>query len=42
MNKNVKDELSVRFKMAVIEYSILAGVTNACREFEVSRSTFYI
>jgi transposase-like protein len=42
MNKNITDELHVKFKIAVIEYACVAGITQACREFEVSRSTFYV
>lgn len=42
MDNNIKDELSVRYKMGVIEYAGVAGVMDACREFEVSQSTFYV
>ncbi len=31
MNKDLKDELSARFKLAVIEYASHFGVTKACR-----------
>jgi len=42
MDINYKDALSVRYKIGVIEYASVVGVTDACREFEVSRSTFYV
>ena len=42
MNKEVKEELRIRFKLVVLEYAMLIGnAAKACREFEVNRSTFY-
>lgn len=42
MNKEVKEELRIRFKLMVLEYAELSGnAAKACREFEVNRSTFY-
>jgi transposase InsO family protein len=42
MIKDVRDELKIRFKMAVLEYAHLCGnASTACREFEVLRSSFY-
>ncbi len=42
MNKDTKYKLSVRYKIGIIEYACVAGVMNTCREFQVSRSTFYV
>jgi transposase InsO family protein len=41
MHKEAREELRVRFKLAVLEYANHFGVTKACREFNVPRSTFY-
>ncbi len=42
MIKEVRDELKIRHKMAVLEYAHLCGNTRkACRDFEVTRSSFY-
>jgi len=41
MHKEAREELRVRFKLTVLEYSHHIGVTKACREFNVPRSTFY-
>jgi transposase InsO family protein len=41
MHSEAKKELRVRFKFIVLDYAKHAGVTKACREFEVPRSSFY-
>ncbi|KPJ58472.1 MAG: hypothetical protein AMJ46_14165 [Latescibacteria bacterium DG_63] len=42
MTKEVREAFAIRRKMVVLEYARLAGsVTEACREFEVPRSSFY-
>ncbi|MFC1922836.1 helix-turn-helix domain-containing protein [Chloroflexota bacterium] len=41
MHKEAREELRVRFKLAVLEYAHHIGVTKACREFNIPRSTFY-
>ena len=41
MHKEAREELRIRFKLTVLEYANHVGVTKACREFNVSRSTFY-
>ena len=42
MQKDVKEALRIRFKLAVLEYAReIRSATKACREFEVPRSTFY-
>ncbi|MFC2142130.1 helix-turn-helix domain-containing protein [Acidobacteriota bacterium] len=42
MQKEVKEALRIRFKWAVMEYAqVCCNVAEACREFEVPRSTFY-
>jgi hypothetical protein len=42
MDKEVKDGLAVRRKMVILEYARLCGnVAKACREFEITRSSFY-
>ena len=41
MHKEAEEELKVRFKFVVLEYANLIGVTKACKEFDVPRSTFY-
>lgn len=41
MHQEAREELRVRFKVVVLEYAKHVGVTTACGEFSVSRSTFY-
>ena len=41
MHKEAREELRVRFKLAVLEYAIHLGATKSCREFNVPGSTFY-
>ena len=41
MQKEAREELRIRFKLAVIEYANHLGATKACKEFNVPRSTFY-
>ena len=41
MHPEAKKELRARFKYVVLDYAKHAGVTKACREFEVPRSSFY-
>ena len=42
MQKEVKEALRIRFKLAVLEYAReLGSATKVCRELEVPRSTFY-
>ena len=41
MHPEAREELRVRFKLTVLEYAKLVGVTKTCREFDVARSTFY-
>jgi transposase InsO family protein len=41
MHPEAREELSLRFKLTVLEYAKYVDVTEACREFNVSRSTFY-
>lgn len=41
MHQEAREELRVRFKLTVLEYAKHFGVTPACREFSVPRSTFY-
>jgi transposase InsO family protein len=41
MNQEAREELRVRFKLAVLEYANHVGVTKACREFNIPRSTYY-
>ena len=40
MHKEAAEELRVRLKLEVLEYASHLGVTKACREFNVPRSTF--
>ncbi len=43
MVKEVRDELRIMFKMRILEFAQLYGdPSEACREFEVPRSTFYV
>lgn len=41
MHPEAKEELRVRFKFVVLECAKAIGVSKACREFNVARSTFY-
>ena len=41
MHQEAREELRVRFKLAVLEYAKHFGVTETCREFNIARSTFY-
>ncbi len=41
MQPEAREELSVRLKLTVLEYSRYFVATEACREFAVPRATFY-
>ena len=41
MHPEAEEELRVRLKLVVLEFASHIGVTKACREFEVPRSSFY-
>ena len=41
MHQEAKEELRVRLKLVVLELAHHFGVTKACREFNLPRSTFY-
>lgn len=41
MHKEAREELRVRFILAVLEYANHFGVRKTCREFNVARSSFY-
>jgi len=41
MHPEAREELSIRFKLTVLEYAKYFGATEACREFNVPRSSFY-
>jgi transposase-like protein len=41
MHSEAREELRVRFKLTVLEYSNHFGVTKTCQEFNVPRSRFY-
>lgn len=41
MHKEAKEELRVRLKLVVLELAHHLGVTKACREFDVARSSYY-
>jgi transposase InsO family protein len=41
MHKEVREELRIRLKLVVLELAHYFGVTKACKEFNVSRATFY-
>ena len=41
MHKEAEEELRVRLKLLVLELAPHLGVTKACREFNVPRSSFY-
>ncbi len=43
MLKELRDELRLRHKMAILEYARICGnVLKACRSFEVPKSSFYV
>ena len=41
MHPEAEEELRVRLKLVVLEFADHLGVTKACREFNVPRSSFY-
>jgi len=41
MHPEARKELRARFKFVVLDYAKHVGVTKACKEFEVPRSSFY-
>ena len=41
MHPETREELRVRLKLVVLELADRFGVTKACREFNVPRSSFY-
>ena len=41
MHPEATKEIKARFKLVVLDYAKHVGVTKACREFEVPRSSFY-
>ena len=41
MHPEAREELNLRLKLTVLEYAKYISVTEACREFNVPRSTFY-
>jgi transposase len=41
MHKEAREELRVRLKLVVLELAHHLGVTKACREFDVPRSSYY-
>jgi transposase InsO family protein len=41
MHPEAQEELRLRFKLVVLEHANHFGVTNACKEFNVPRSSFY-
>ncbi len=42
MKKEVRDAFSIHYKWTILEYSkIFRSVAEACRKFELPRSTFY-
>jgi len=41
MHKEAEEELRVRLKLIVLEFAEHLGVTKACQEFEVPRSSYY-
>src|SRR5258708_37079398 len=41
MHPEAREELSIRVKLTVLEYAKYFGATEACREFNVPRSSFY-
>ena len=41
MHPEAREELQIRLKLTVLEYAKYFGATEACREFNVPRSSFY-
>lgn len=41
MHPEAREGMRIRFKLTVLEYAKYLGVTKACREFNIPRSTFY-
>lgn len=41
MHSESREELRVRFKVTVLEYAKVIGVSKTCHEFNVARSNFY-
>jgi transposase-like protein len=41
MHPEAREELRIRLKLTVLEYAQYVGVTEACGEFNVRRSSFY-
>ncbi len=42
MKKEVKDAVNIHYKWTILEYSkVFGSVAEACRRFELPRSTFY-
>ena len=41
MHPEAREELNLRLKLTVLEYAKYVSVTEACREFNIPRSTFY-
>ena len=41
MHPEAREELRIRLKLTVLEYATYFGATEACREFNVPRSSFY-
>lgn len=41
MHKEAREELRVRLKLTVLELAHHLGVSKACQEFNVPRSSFY-
>jgi transposase len=41
MPPEAREALSIRLKLTVLEYAKYFGVTEACREFNIPRSSFY-
>ena len=41
MHPEAEEELRVRLKLIVLEFAEHLGVTKACQEFEVPRSSYY-
>jgi len=41
MHQEAWEELRVRLKLVVLELASHLGVTKACREFNIPRSSFY-
>jgi len=41
MHPEAREELWIRLKLTVLEYAEYFGATEACREFNAPRSSFY-